>query len=201
MTFQASTKVPHCITMIGFICSGKTEVCISHPVLSQLERADVDSFIFDAVKEHEFASYQLATRHHQDSQSFKKAFWDLLSFVRDDNDSVIIDRLNIHRNSRSKVLSFFPEHNHIAINIHAKLSVCKSRYFNLEREHVANGHTHLIRGIPSKVFYQIGKSLHKVELSEGFNTIIHLNQFGKLMFVEGEETDFVRSIVDGLKCN
>lgn len=198
MTIQATTEAPHCITMIGFICAGKTEVCLKHPVLADIERADVDSFIFDAVKEKEFPSYKLATRNHQDNVNFKRAFWDLLGYVKEDNDSVIVDRLNIHRNSRKKILSFFPDHKHIAINIHAKLSVCKTRYFNLDREHDANGDHHLRRGISSKVFNQIGKSLHKVEMSEGFSSIIHLNQFGKLMYVEGEESEFVRSIIDGL---
>ena len=198
MTVQPNLEAPHCITMIGFICAGKTEVCLKHPLLSTIERADVDSFIFDAVKEDEFPSYKLATRNHLDSVIFKRAFWDLLGFVKVDNDSVIIDRLNIHRNSRKKVLAFFPDHKHIAINIHAKLSVCKSRYFKLEREHEANGEHHLRRGFSSKVFNQIGKSLHKVELAEGFASIIHINQNGKLMYIEGERSDFVRSIVEGL---
>ncbi|AIW22541.1 ATP-binding protein [Vibrio coralliilyticus] len=198
MTIQVSSDAPHCITMIGFICSGKTEVCIKHPVLSKIERADVDTFIFDAVKEQEFPSYKLATQHPQDNVSFKRAFWDLLGYVKDDNDSVIIDRLNIHRNSRQKLLSFFPDHNHIAINIHAQLSICKQRYFSLERELETNGEHHLRRELSSKAFNQIGKSLHKVSLAEGYTSIIHLNQFGKLMFVEGEHSDFVRSVVEGL---
>ena len=199
MSIQTSSDSPYCITMIGFICAEKTEVCLQHPILANIERADVYSFIFDAVKEGEFPSYKLATLQQQDNVSFKRAFWDLLGYVKADNDNVIVDRLNIHRNSRKKILSFFPSHNHIAINIHAKLSVCKARYFKIEREHEVNGDRHLRREVPSKAFNQIGMSLHKVSLAEGFASIIHLNQFGKLMFVEGEQSEFVRSIVKGIQ--
>lgn len=192
------TKKPHCITMVGLICSGKTTIWESVPVLNAMERACSDSFVFDAVQEGEFESYTQAC-HPKNHVSFKQAFWNLLGMVKEDHDDVVVDRLNIESSARAKLLEFFPDHQHIAVNVHATVGICKRRCAVDEEANRANGNHHLVRDIPGHVFHHLRKRLEPVRLKEGYRAIIHVDQNGRFMSLQGTECDMTRAIIDGLK--
>lgn len=188
-----SSKMQHCITMSGHICSGKTSLIKKLSSLNAFKVVNTDNYLHEKVLDGTFADYPEAFKCYQSEAlaRFNKDFYD----AANNGENIIIDRLNTNVRSRNKILDTFTNHKNICINVKTPWFVCHRRYLKTEARYKQDDQPNLYREIPEEMLISMSKSMSVPSLREGFDTIIHITAQGKLHSVQGEMSELVTNII------
>ncbi|MCY9864959.1 AAA family ATPase [Vibrio coralliirubri] len=182
-----------CITMVGYVCSGKTTALKSIAALSEIEVLNTDNYIFSLVDSGEYTDYPEAFAAKRNVAN--KMFASRLNEIAELGSDVIIDRINLNINSRNRLFSVLPDHEHICINIRTDFNITLQRYNDLEAYYKQPDQPNYYRDIPRHLLSIMANDLEVPSLKEGYKCIINIDENGKFLFMTGEETKLAHQIL------
>lgn len=182
-----------CITMVGYVSSGKTTTIKNLPALSEMEILNTDNYIFSLVDSGEYPDYPsaFAEKRNAANKMFKRRIDEIAAQETD----VIIDRINLNINSRNRLFATLPAHEHICINIRTDFNTALKRYNELEEHYKQPEQPNYYRNIPRHLLSQMANDLEVPSMDEGYKCIINIDENGKFLFMTGEETPLANSIL------
>lgn len=182
-----------CLTMVGYVCSGKTTTIKNLPALSEMEIVNTDNYIFSLVDSGEYPDYPSAFKAKRNAANimFKRRINEIAELGTD----VIIDRINLNINSRNRLFAMLPNHEHICINIRTDFNTVLDRYNEQEERYKQPDQPNYYRDIPRHLLSVMANDLEIPSLDEGYKCIINIDENGKFLFMTGEETPLANAIL------